>query len=76
MGSRYIDGVSTPWIARRGRELAPVWERLLDGRRGYLAAVAVGEAGDVFVAGNVEAPPLGEATEFPNYDIWIARIAG
>jgi hypothetical protein len=75
VGGRYVGaGMQLPWVARLDRELARVWHYEHD-RPGHASAVVVGPSGDAFVTGSVEAPPLGEASNFSNNDIWIARFA-
>jgi hypothetical protein len=69
------EGQIAPWAARYDAELTKVWDFVgEDG--GELSGVAVGPNGDVFVTGRIVAPPFGGASDFTNYDIWMARIAG
>jgi DNA-binding beta-propeller fold protein YncE len=75
VGDRTTDeGHIAPWAARYDAELTKVWDFVgEDG--GDLSQVAVGPNGDVFVTGRIVAPPFGGASDFTNYDIWMARIA-
>jgi len=64
----------TPWVRRLDRDFTRVWAYLED-RRGSIEGLALGPTGDVFLAGSLVAPPPAGATDFNNYDVWIARIA-